>query len=268
MGIKFDGTADQYNITNSTDTSLSADDWCYGMWLKMDDTSGSSLRTIMSSTNISPSANDIYWGYYEDSHGSFQNQLNIRHRDTFSNPFSNNDNIRLSFASNNKWRLVVCNQIGSTGTVWFAEVGGTATQQRSTTRNLDVTTLDTNMRIGNDPGLGDPYYNNYMAEFFWMKNVGITIEEVTAMAAGMSILDLGYNPEVYIPMTEDAATLKDLAGTNHMVRGGNNQTTSDHPLKLPMQPIYVGAAEAAGGPPLPTRRGMNGGMNQLTGAMQ
>jgi len=100
-------------------------------------------------------------------------------------------------------------------------------------------------------GNADRYFGNTLCEF-WKGDFSLTDAEIEAIAAGWPPWALGHTLDIYLPMAESVATLRDLVGGNDATRASAPTTVEHTPVGwLTGASWLVEVAEAAAADAMP-----------------
>lgn len=248
MAIQFDDSTpeDYYLITDDTALSLADEDWCIGIWTRVDVSTGSNFQYLISTGNFG--ATNSFNFFLSDASQSIPDVWSFFMDDSAAN------SIRLDSAStpgaDGKDRLIIVQR--NTGTslfeMFFCEFGQTATSQ-DTISDVGMGTSDGGAwNIGRRAdGNTDRFYDSIAAEFFMGKFI-LTTDEITALGRGVPIWALGKTPTVYLPMAEAGHSQIDLFGTHDGAENGA-PATAEHFKMRSRNPIRItvpGLVAAAG----------------------
>lgn len=220
MAILFDGSTDFYTITAIAALELGDEDWCVGIWTRTVNDSGSANTFLISNGNTTGddslnlqlrgsavSTPDAWRVFFSSSGGDVQ-------IDSSSAPGADGVD-----------RLIIIQR--DTGAslfrLHFCEFGQTATAE-GTVSDAGITTHDAgNWNIGRRRGGASLNYDGVAAEYFSGK-FNLSLEEITALGAGMPIWALGKSPNVYLPFQSAGHSQIDLFSTND---GNENGTPAN-----------------------------------------
>jgi len=242
MAISFDETNDYYSLADSASLTLPNSDWCIGTWTRVGDNTGSLFQYLLSNNGFG-AANSLNFYLSESTEPTNPDKWTLRFQ-TLSIISSS------APGADGKDRLIVLQRAGSTVEMFFCEAGATAASQGTTTSPgaIDGGVWNIGRRVD---GNADRYYGSIAGEFF-KGDFSLTAEQVTALGNGLTILDLGHTPDVYIPFETAEATNKDLVGANDATRQDAPTTVEHFPIgKSNVIPVnFVAAAPAGGGIPI------------------
>lgn len=238
MAIVFNEIDEWYSIPNTADMDLPDGDWCIGIWTRVTALSGAAWEYLLSNNtyNGTPAFN-LYVSEASDNW-----LLNIKSDNGASTGGATSTDAP---GADSVWRLVIVQRDTTANEfqLWFCTFSGTPSKQiaDSDAGYNGVTGQAWNIGRRTD-GNADRYYGNEAAEFFKV-DAALSSAEIKALGAGVTIWELGYTPDVYLPMRSAEATLVDLFGSNDATRNGSPATV-EHPPVLPSSPgssPWVGA---------------------------
>lgn len=236
MAIQFDESTDYYVIPDAASMTLPNSDWCVGIWTNVADNAGPDFQYLLSNNGFAASNSFNFYLIEDGETNPAKWALTI----------SGNPTLRSTSAPGGDGadRLLIVQRVGSTVYIHFCEFGQASVQEASAALTAAVnggvwhigSRVDTN---------STRFYGGIAGEFF-KGNFSLSVEEITALGAGMSIWQLGYTPDIYQPMTSDQATMVDIIGSNDMTRNGTPATVEHFPIIMP-GPTYIHAVPDVGG---------------------
>jgi hypothetical protein len=252
MAISFDESNDYYVMTDASELTLQDGDWCVGIWTYVTDNAGSAAQYVISNNNYSVNGSFNLWlGEASHATGTYQNEWGFNvEDDDGTNP---NDVLSTSDpGADSTWRLVLVQRVTADNEIqlWFCELGGTASEEATGSDAAFAAVNGGNWNVGRRvDGDADRYYGSVACEFF-KGDFSLSQDEITMLGSGLSIVRLGYSPDVYWPMFTADATLPDWSGNGNSGARQDAPSSVDH---MPMGPHFGfstwGLAAVAGGNP-------------------
>ncbi len=256
MAVKLDATLDAYTVPLGV-ANLPNSDWTVGLYVKIDDNSGSLFQYALC-TRDAVTQGDAYFFYmFEDGRadaGKWQVRINKNNGtavvDTAtSNVFGGDGVGRFYFLRRSGNVFTLHSIIPSRKPTLEMTVTSTAWQASSNGREFSVGKR-------NDEN-ADRYLKGEVAEVFKMDGA-LSLDEMVMLANGETILELGYRPEIYLPLkTAESKPINLGNGSIKYADMEGNPTTVNHPLKvnntINFKKLQVVIPPATGLPPLRRR---------------
>jgi len=245
MAIQFDETTDYYSIADDASLTLQNGDWCVGIWTRVDENTGTGLGYLVS--NAAWGANNSFnLSIFEAGHAN-SGKWEARVEDASGTPLGGISLLSSSSpGADGVNRLIIVQRRGNVGELIFCEAGQAASVVANGTQAIGSINSANAWNIGRrQDAAADRYYGDTAGEFF-KGDFSLSLDEITALGAGLKITDLGYTPDAYLPMTADEATIKDIVGSNDATRNGTPATVEHFPL-ISYQPQVVTYTVAAAG---------------------
>ena len=222
------GSGDELTITDNADLTVPDADWCLGMWSWHDTTINTGFPYNFSNGNFSatPSLN-IFYNRASDTY-----RLRV-----VDNAGDSTATIASPVVNRAQWYLVIAQRQGTVIELHAVAKGATSTSPGRDTSISTVDAVDPSIdallfeRQSGTP-TDTPNNEGAMAEFF-KGNFSLSDEEVLALANGAHILSMGKALDIYLPLTADVVTQKDLIGANDAVRNASGLSTVEHPPVTP-----------------------------------
>jgi len=237
VAVKYNETDQWYELADSAAMSCpAASPWCFGIWTRVDDNSGSLFQYLFSSGNFAV-ADSLHLYLSEAGEGN-ANKWSARVEAAALQGTS-------AYGADGKNRLLILQNDGTTCYLQACVSGGSVVTEASVAFTSAINNGAFNIGRRADAN-ADRYYGGVAGEFF-KGDFFLSNAEIEALASGMTIWQLGYTPDCYHPMVSAEATIYDVAGAHNGTRNGSPTTVEDFPISrvLP-EPIFI-AASASGG---------------------
>jgi hypothetical protein len=237
MAISFDEINDYYTIADSASLTLPNDDWCIGIWVKVDFNTGTLYQYLLS-TNYN--ANNEITLYLREVGASSANRWSYRVRDGDGTAIY----IEGSTApgADGLLKLIIIQRVTASNQVQIYHCLPNAAPVS------DGTAADTNFNAINGATIYlaarsdlnvDRLYGSLACEFFMLNNVSLSTDEIRQLGRGLRIYDLGHIPSIYLQMFSADATLHDIFGSNDATRQDSPTTVNHAPVRSPRLPVGV-----------------------------
>lgn len=255
MAILFDEVDDYFSIANAGDMDFPSGDWCVGIWTYVTDNTGSYWQYLLSTNgyDVTPAFNL----YLNEINGTWQVNYKSDNGTSIGSIGSSTGP-----GADSTWRLIIVQRDTTASEIqlWFCTFKGTPSKQASTSdAGLDgMTGQGWNIGRRTD-GDSNRYYGSVAGEFFKI-DAALSQGEIAALGAGAMPWEIGYEPDVYIPMHISAATLYEWFGDNDASRT-SAPTTAEHPPVIAStgaQYINAGAVSDIVITPTPAALGLSG----------
>lgn len=237
MAISFDETDDSYEIADSASLTLPDDDWCIGIWTKVDDNAGTLYQYLLS-TNYGVN-NEITFYLREDNCvGGGADSWSFRVRDG-DGTICFVGGVSAPGADGN-WRLIILQRqtAGNVIQMYFCLPNAAPTLDDSIAdtdfAGVNGGIIDIARRSDDSPAR---FYGSLACEFFMLMGTSLSTDEIRQLGRGLRIFDLGHIPAVYLEMFSADATLYDVFGNNDATRQSAPLTVDHAPVRSPKLPV-------------------------------
>ena len=231
MAIQFDETNDYYVITDAAELTFQDGDWCFGVWVYINDNSGADAQYLASNNDTADNNSFNLWLAESDS-GVNADKWALK---VIDGDGTTPATLRTSVDADNTWRLIICQRDDSESEIqiWFCEKDGASNKESSVADTNFAAINGGNWNIGRRvDGDADRYYGSVAAEVF-KGNFALTSAQITALGAGLPIKTLakkaGLTLDLYLPMWEADVTLLDYSNSGNSAARQDVPTTSAHP---------------------------------------
>ena len=240
MAILFDEVNDYYSIPDNAVLTLPNGDWCIGLWLKVDDNTGTNFQYFLSNNGTLGGSTSLNFYIYEDSASPGTGDPG----DYIANIAGNSLVSSSSYGADGVWRLWIFQRTPSLLEWWSCAAGAGAVLEDSVA--IPITSIDSwnPLNVGRrQDGNADRYYGGQLAELF-KGDFSLSQSEIEAIASGWPPFALGKTLDVYLPMQTAAATLQDWFSGLTATRN-DAPTTVEHP-PVKWWPQMIGGVAATG----------------------
>ena len=229
MAIDFgDGNTAKYiSIADSADLTIPDDDWCVGVWTRLDDNSGSQFQFLLSNGNVNIS-NTVNLYLIEASYttSSLRNRWRIFAGTTFITSSS-------APGGDGKNRLIIAQRRGSDLELYFCEPGQTPSLEANT--SFSAGPLDGgNWVFGAAENLNNSrFYEEHAGELFYLDQ-SLSSSQIKALGAGAVITSLvpTDNIVLYNPFAEPDS--QPVIGDFTHTKGGSPVQSEHFPVSQPV----------------------------------
>lgn len=245
MAVLFDEVDDYYSIVDDASMSLPDGDWCFGIWTRVDDNTGTSFQYAVSTgTANGTSTINLFLREASVSNGDKWSII-IEDDASFNRQFI----VSTATGADGLDRLLVVQRetVAAELQLWWCVAGGTAVKAGSVAESTFGALNPAAYNIGRRAdGDSTRYMGSTLSEFF-KGNFALTSEEITALGAGLPPPLLGKPLDVYLPFDTAAATVYDMIGSNDATRVDAPTTVEHAPISWPMSYPVISPVAAAGG---------------------
>lgn len=243
--IKGDESAAYYTISDHADLTLPDSEWCYGVWLKVDDNSGSLYQYFLSNdTAAATNSINCYLNETSDQVTMTLDSNTAQDSLTTTTTYGADGLLRLWVFQRNasdEWQIITC------------VAGAAAVDEGTLAVKVGMTTInsanDLNILRRQDANV-DRYYGETLGHLF-KGNFSLSVDEVTAIASGVPPWILGKTLQMYVPFRQNDSTCRDIIGSHHATKNGSPTTeTIEPPLdwgRVISMPVAVASGNAPTG---------------------
>lgn len=230
MAISYNESSDYYVISDAAGLTLPNDDWCVGIWTRVDE-NGGDYHQYLVSNNWPSSSPYLYIALKETENTPEEDNWQGGVSDGSSSDFFRGSSAP---GPDSVDRLVVVQRDATANEfqLWLCAANGTAVKDASQSDAgygaMNCGDWNIGRRVDGDP---NRYYGSIASEFF-KGDFKLTQGEIETMAAGQNIFGIGKSPDVYLSMLAADPTLYDLSGNGNNATRTSTPVTVSHPLNL------------------------------------